>query len=198
MANPYEVEHNIKTTSKARTRRPSMSSFFNQLSQIETTTLSSTHNNVNSTPTPVDVAAAERLLQEQYRALLSTTADSEDARNTALLESLITDLETLIDQPPTEVNGVPRSYLDELERVPKKILKKNDTCPICNEAFLDDKYPLVVELPCHRTHRFDLECVGPWLRLQGTCPLDRKRMIKEKVEPVKDEEDEDDYDEMFA
>ncbi|XMA17195.1 hypothetical protein WAI453_009986 [Rhynchosporium graminicola] len=175
-----------------------MSSFFNQLSQIETTTLSSTHNNVNSTPTPVDVAAAERLLQEQYRALLSTTADSEDARNTALLESLITDLETLIDQPPTEVNGVPQSYLDELERVPKKILKKNDTCPICNEAFLDDEYPLVVELPCHRTHRFDLECVGPWLRLQGTCPLDRKRMIKEKVEPVKDEEDEDDYDEMFA
>ncbi|KAH7346598.1 hypothetical protein BKA65DRAFT_280866 [Rhexocercosporidium sp. MPI-PUGE-AT-0058] len=198
MANPYEVEHNIETSApKPRTRRPSMSSFFNQLSQIETETLSTPTNNVHSTPTPVDVAAAERLLQEQFRALLSTSEDADP--NTHLLESLITDLDSLITSPPTKVSGVPQSYLDELERVDKKHLKKSDTCPICNEAFLDDKFPLVVELPCHRTHRFDLECVGPWLRLQGTCPLDRKRLVKEKVVVEKaPEEEEEDYDEMFA
>jgi hypothetical protein len=83
--------------------------------------------------------------------------------------------------------------------VPKKALKATDTCPICGECFLDDKFPLVVQLPCHKTHRFDLECVGPWLRLQGTCPLDRKKLLKKKEvpKPAEDEE-EDDYDEMYA
>lgn len=89
---------------------------------------------------------------------------------------------------------MPQSYLDELERVPKKTLKKTDTCPICGEAFLDDEWPLVVQLPCHKTHRFDLDCVGPWLRMQGTCPLDRKELLKKKevVVVVDDDEEEDD------
>ncbi|KAL2069658.1 hypothetical protein VTL71DRAFT_14337 [Oculimacula yallundae] len=196
MANPYEVEHNIKAPTKISNRRPSMSSFFNQLSQIETTTT----NNPNSTPTPVDVAAAERLLQEQFRFLLNSADSSSSDPHADFLGRLITELDTDIDSPPTKVAGVPQSYLDELDRVDKKTLKKTDTCPICNEAFLDDEYPLVVQLPCHKTHRFDLECVGPWLRLQGTCPLDRKRMIKEKVvvEKKADDEEEEDYDDYYA
>lgn len=93
---------------------------------------------------------------------------------------------------------MPQSYLDELERVPKKSLKKTDTCPICSEPFLDDEFPLVVELPCHPTHKFDLECVGPWLRLNGTCPLDRKELMKKKgVEKLVDEEEEY-FDDMYA
>lgn len=60
-----------------------------------------------------------------------------------------------------------------LERVPRSFLTKSQSCPICNNPFLDDPYPLVVRLPCHSTHLFDLECVRPWLRLRGTCPLDR-------------------------
>ncbi|KAH7397811.1 hypothetical protein BKA64DRAFT_48276 [Cadophora sp. MPI-SDFR-AT-0126] len=196
MANPYEVEHNIKNSApKTRTRRPSMSSFFNQLSQIETSTLPTPHNNTHSVPTPVDVAATERLLQEQFRALLNTSSDN---RNQDYLTSLIEYLETQIDSPPEKVEGVPQSYLDALERVDKRTLKRSDVCPICNEVFLDDEYPLVVRLPCHKTHVFDLECVGPWLRLQGTCPLDRKKMLekKEVVKVVDDEEEE--YDDMFA
>jgi hypothetical protein len=65
----------------------------------------------------------------------------------------------------------------------------------------DDKYCLVVELPCHKTHRFDLDCVGPWLRLNGTCPLDRKDLMKKK-EIVKakagEDPDEEDYESMYA
>jgi len=53
---------------------------------------------------------------------------------------------------------------------------------------LDDAYPLVVELPCHKTHRFDLDCVGPWLRLNGTCPLDRKDLMKKREVPMKSKE----------
>jgi hypothetical protein len=172
-----------------------MSSFFNQLSQIETDSTSSrSHNNPNAIPTPVEMAAAERLLQDQFSALLQ---DSDNPDHGAFLESLINAVQSQIEDPPEKVAGVPQSYLDELERVPKKALKKSDVCPICAEKFLDDEYPLVVQLPCHKTHRFDLECVGPWLRLQGTCPLDRKDLRKKEVPKVEKEEEED-YDEMFA
>ncbi|TVY37129.1 putative RING finger protein [Lachnellula subtilissima] len=185
MASPYEVEHGIKpSTTTKPTRRPSMSSFFAQLSQIETT-------NPHAQPTPVEVSAAERLLQDQLTTLrLSAPTES----NQALLTELISAIEMQIEHPPEKAAGVPQSYLDELDRVPKKLLKKTDTCPICGEAFLDDDYPLVVQLPCHKTHRFDLDCVGPWLRMQGTCPLDRKELMKKKEipKPVEDDEEEDD------
>ncbi len=42
---------------------------------------------------------------------------------------------------------------------------------------MKDPYPLVVRLPCHKSHMFDLECIGPWLRLHSTCPLDRKDLF---------------------
>lgn len=47
---------------------------------------------------------------------------------------------------------------------------------------MEDPYPLVVRLPCHPTHLFDLECVRPWLRLRGTCPLDRTDFGKQQRE----------------
>jgi hypothetical protein len=103
------------------------------------------------------------------------------------------------DDPPTELKGVPNSFLDELERVPKKALKPSDTCPICVNPFLEDKYPLVVQLPCHEDHRFDLDCIGPWLKLNSTCPLDRKELLKKKQPPPPPADDEEeDYDDMYA
>lgn len=170
-----------------------MSSFFNALSQVESTD----NNNPHALPTPVDMVAAARLVQEQFLTLQRT---SVDAPNEALLSRLVQDMEHIIEDPPTKVAGVPPSYLDSLDRVPKKQMKKSDTCPICSEKFLDDEYPLVVELPCHPTHRFDLDCVGPWLRLNGTCPLDRKVLMKKKevVKAKDDDEDEEDYDSLYA
>lgn len=96
-----------------------------------------------------------------------------------------------------------------LDRIPRASLKPSQTCPICNTSFLEDPYPLVVRLPCHPTHLFDLECVRPWLRLRGTCPLDRTDFGKKEREKeaerrramekrFADEEDEDDYDGMYA
>ncbi|KAH8601136.1 hypothetical protein B0O99DRAFT_608082 [Bisporella sp. PMI_857] len=197
MSNPYEVEHNIKDKPAAKSRRPDMSTFFSKLSHIQTDP--STHSNPNATPTPVDIAAAAQLIQDQYRTILSS---DPSAQTTSLLTALLSSLDSTIDAPPTEIQGVPQSYLDSLERVPKKELKEGDSCPICAERFLDDEYPLVVELPCHKTHRFDLECVGPWLRLNGTCPLDRKELNKKK-EVVKEKkkdmgEDEEEYDDLYA
>ena len=171
-----------------------MSTFYNQLSQVE---VDASHNNPHATPTPVDMAATYQLLLDQFSVF---RLDAPDANRQAFFERLMDSIQQSIDQPPSKVTGVPQSYLDALERVPKKQLKKADTCPICNEPFLDDEFPLVVELPCHPSHRFDLDCVGPWLRLQGTCPLDRKDMMKKKEVPKQaDEEDEEeDYESMYA
>ncbi|EEH09506.1 conserved hypothetical protein [Histoplasma capsulatum G186AR] len=107
----------------------------------------------------------------------------------------------------------PAHSLPALERVPTSSLKPSQACPICSNPFLDDPYPLVVRLPCHTSHLFDLECVRPWLRLRGTCPLDRtdfgkkeRERERERIERLKkkrsgngDGEDEDEeWDGMYG
>ncbi|KAI9653717.1 MAG: hypothetical protein M1829_001139, partial [Trizodia sp. TS-e1964] len=61
-------------------------------------------------------------------------------------------------------------------------------------------YPLVVRLPCHSSHMFDLECITPWLKLHTTCPLDRKDLLKKPEHATAPSEatDEDEWDEMYA
>lgn len=92
--------------------------------------------------------------------------------------------------------GVDDAFLDTLERVDVKKLKDDDTCPICTNDYKSDPHPLVVELPCNSKHRFDLECIGPWLKLNKTCPLCRTDVTikKNKVEYVDSEEEEDGWD----
>ncbi|CAI5758314.1 unnamed protein product [Candida verbasci] len=119
--------------------------------------------------------------------------------------TIIQMLESLDDKPK---KGVDSEFLDTLERVPISELK-NEVCPICTNKFIDDPYPLVVRLPCGRgvNHIYDLDCIGPWLQLNSTCPLDRidlldlKRQRKDKIQQEidkakeeDDEEEEDDWD----
>lgn len=177
-----------------------MSSFFNQLSQIETRSSKDpalNHNNPHAVATPGEISAAERLLQDQFTTLFASSTDETHRQR---LERWAEELQEQIEGEKAKPDGVPQSYLDALERVDKRKLKKGDSCPICAENFLDDQFPLVVQLPCHPTHKFDLECVGPWLRLQGTCPLDRKELMKKKEvsKPSKVEGDEEEFDDMYA
>lgn len=101
----------------------------------------------------------------------------------------------------------------ELDRVPRSALKSSQSCPICSNAFLDDPYPLVVRLPCHPTHIFDMECIRPWLRLRGTCPLDRtdfgkkqrerelerrKQLEKRRTAQAAAEEEDEEWDGMYG
>lgn len=76
--------------------------------------------------------------------------------------------------------GVSQEVIDSLERVALKDIPEKDTadCPICTNKFTDNDYPLIVKLPCHlkkggKQHVFDLECIGPWLEMNSTCPLCR-------------------------
>jgi len=177
-----------------------MATFTSQLHQIVPETSGATpqqeHNNPHAVPNPVEVAALYRLLQDQM-GTLATTAPTDENRD--LLRELVEALEVDVANPPMEIPGVSQEYVDSLDRVARKTLKADDTCPICAEAYLDDKYCLVVELPCHHSHRFDLECVGPWLRSKGTCPLCRKELAKKKeVAKADEEEDEDDMDGLYA
>ncbi|KAL8800098.1 MAG: hypothetical protein Q9182_005410 [Xanthomendoza sp. 2 TL-2023] len=187
----YEVEHNIPKNDPTpqHTRRPDLSTFFSNLELVNT---SSTQNS-NATPMPADMRAVFITLSDAFRTMRQDGGGS-------LLDTLIESLEADADSPPREVQGVSDTFLDELDRVPKKSLKQADLCPICGNPFLDDQYPLVVRLPCHRDHIFDLECIAPWLKLHATCPMDRKNLLKRKqpTPPPVEEESDGEYDEMFA
>lgn len=183
-----------------RGRRVDMASFFSLLNQISESNPADAphaghHQNPHATPTPVDSAALFRLLQDQLLTLHNTapTADNRD-----FLEQLISSLEADINDPPSRIKGVSQEFIDMLDRVNKKRLAKDDDCAICKVPYLEDEWCLVVELPCKGKHRFDLECVGPWLRSKGTCPMCREEMGKKEAPVVEDDEEDEDPDMLYA
>ncbi|KAL6712247.1 hypothetical protein ACN47E_000124 [Coniothyrium glycines] len=197
----YEVEHNISTKddkSHPPPRRPDLSTFFSQLELVDTSDPQA-HTNTHALPQPENMAAAFRLLANAFEMMRGRPADEGSGSGDGdLLANMIEVLRQNADDPPAELKGVPDSFLDELERVPNKALKAGDTCPICVNPFLEDEYPLVVQLPCHKDHRFDLDCIRPWLKLNSTCPLDRKELLKKKLPPPPPSDNEEDYDDMYA
>ncbi|KAF1845170.1 uncharacterized protein K460DRAFT_405439 [Cucurbitaria berberidis CBS 394.84] len=195
----YEVEHNISAADDKQQqppRRPDLSTFFSQLELVDTSDPQA-HTNAHALPQPEHMAAAFRLLANAFEMMRGRPADESSGEND-LLADMIEVLRQNADDPPSELKGVPDTFLDELERVPKKALKAADTCPICVNPFLEDKYPLVVQLPCHKEHRFDLDCIRPWLKLNSTCPLDRKELLAKKQPPPIEDDDDGEYDEMYA
>lgn len=154
---------------------------------------------------PGDVSAAFRSLAEVFGVMRM----DNDGEGGELLDSMMGELMNSAERPPKEVEGVDEEYIAKLERVNIKKVKKDADCPICGNAFSDDSHPLLVRLPCHPTHIFDLECVRPWLRLRGTCPLDRvdlaKRERERKKKHVEDikknaapEDDEEEWDGLYG
>ncbi|PZD43218.1 hypothetical protein A1F97_03023 [Pyrenophora tritici-repentis] len=172
----YEVEHNIKDEQPQQpARRPDLSTFFSQLELVDTSDPSA-HTNPNALPQPENMAAAFRLLANAFETMRGRPSDDSNGDGD-LLANMIQVLRENADDPPTELKGVPDSFLDELERVPKKALKETDTCPICVNPFLE----------------------GPWLKLNSTCPLDRKELLKKKQPPPPPaDDDEEEYDDMYA
>ncbi|EEA28412.1 hypothetical protein TMatcc_003257 [Talaromyces marneffei ATCC 18224] len=191
----YEVEHNTddlsSTTPQTHPRRPDLSTFFATLSEI-TPNPSETRTREYAVPVPGDVSAAFRSLAEAFEYIrrehdvgdagAGAGEGGEHGHDSALIDQMIEALLQGADMPPREVEGVNEEFCATLDRIPRSSLKESQSCPICSNPFLDDPYPLVVRLPCHPTHLFDLECVTPWLRLRGTCPLDRTDFGKQQRE----------------
>ncbi|GAB7363455.1 hypothetical protein MBLNU230_g3728t1 [Neophaeotheca triangularis] len=198
----YEVEHNIpsKREQSPPRRRPDLSTFFSNLEQVDTSGDRQPHNS-HSLPLPGDVSATYRTLANAFAMMQG--GESPDTQgtdnNNELLGRLVASLMESAENPPTEVQGVSDEFISELERVPKKNLKSDMSCPICSNAFVEDPHPLVVQLPCHKDHIFDLECIQPWLKLNPTCPLDRQNLVKKKAPPPPPQDDEEgEYDDMYA
>ncbi|KAF2670459.1 hypothetical protein BT63DRAFT_386922 [Microthyrium microscopicum] len=183
----YEAEHNLAPssastiTAPSRRHLPDLATFYSSLRSVEAPT--------NVEPLPVNVEASYVLLAEALRA-------NDNPSET--VEHMLANLLEGAANPPTRVEGVSEAFLDGLERVKKSSLG-DGMCPICGEKFVDDPYPLVVRLPCHPDHKFDLECIKPWLKLNPTCPMDRKNLVKKKTPPPPPaDEEEEDYDEYYA
>ncbi|KAI9696499.1 MAG: hypothetical protein M1820_008127 [Bogoriella megaspora] len=196
----YEVEHNVPTDKPTAStpRRPDLSTFFSTLEHVDTSG-SRAPSNSNAVPHPVDISAAFRTLANTFAMMAPSGAQAQEGNN-ELIERLVSELMASAEDPPKEVEGVSDEFLAQLERIPKGKLKKSEVCPICSNPFLDDQYPLVVRLPCHKDHVFDLECITPWLKLNPTCPLDRQVLVKKKEEKkvVVDDDEEDEGDMMYA
>ncbi|THX14562.1 hypothetical protein D6D13_02809 [Aureobasidium pullulans] len=195
----YEVEHNIKEEKKkneAPPRRPDLSTFFTTLDLVDTS--GDRHpQNAHSLPLPGDVSAAFRNLANAFSMMQGGGHGESQDGTDQLLGRMIEQLMQESENPPREVKGVSDDFLAQLDRVPKTSLKDKD-CPICGNPFLDDSHPLVVQLPCHKDHLFDLECITPWLKLNPTCPLDRKELVKKRAPTPPPDEEDGEYDDMYA
>ena len=138
------MEHNIPTNeqrSEHAPRRPDLSTFFSTLELVDTSD-SQAHNNTHAVPQPENMAAAFRLLANAFEMMRGRAPADEEHNHggeSDLLANMIEVLRENADDPPTELKGCPDSFLDELERIPKKSLKKTDTCPICVNPFLEGK-----------------------------------------------------------
>lgn len=124
---------NLTQTSKRPTRRPDLSTFYSTVNEAYGD--EETINNPNSAPTPENVTASFRLLADAFEIILN-----EHGGDNAELRNMIAELETTAGQPPKEREGVPDSFLVDLDRVAKSKLKKDDKCPICSEPFLDGEF----------------------------------------------------------
>ncbi|KAK4229372.1 hypothetical protein QBC38DRAFT_115574 [Podospora fimiseda] len=197
MVTQYDIEHGIKrsATPSTKPRRVDMSSFNAHFSNTFPT--EPNHQNPHATANPADISALFRLLQDQFGILASDASDPENRR---FLESLVQELEEDVLHPPQVIESVSEETLASLERIDRKKLKDDETCHICRQRFLDDPYCLVVELPCHKSHRFDLECIESWLRLKPSCPLCRAEVGKKKVvaPPPDDDEEDDDMNGLYG
>ena len=58
-----------------------------------------------------------------------------------------------------------------------------DSCVICLDKF--QKGTKVIALPCDPHHIFHSVCISKWVQEKKSCPLDRKRITKKKLELYK-------------
>jgi hypothetical protein len=85
---------------------------------------------------PAAIETSIRILMDAFNTMRAEHTDGD----THLLDSMIEQLGAQADNLPRQLKGMPDTYLDELDRVPKKDLKKDQSCPICTLPFLDGMF----------------------------------------------------------
>lgn len=92
-------------------------------------------------------------------------------------------LDSIITRLLNQLDGVgpPPAPEDAIENLPTTTITKEEVdkvlqCSVCMEDFqLDEK---VRQMPC--LHNFHTDCIVPWLKLHGTCPICRKSLVPEQ------------------
>ena len=133
------VEHNIPTTQQPEQprRRPDLSTFFSTLDLVDTSGTRQPQN-AHSLPLPRDISAAFRNLANAFEMMRgSDGAVQQQDSHDELLGRLVESLMQSAEHPPSEVEGVSDEFIEQLERVPKKSLKEDMSCPICSNPFLE-------------------------------------------------------------
>ncbi|KAI5963403.1 hypothetical protein KGF57_001281 [Candida theae] len=202
----YEEEHNITRTQPVQDDSQRRGRHHETLSGIIDSFIHShqTYHDHNSDAVP----SFEDRFTESTTSLESISAALNQLRsldNSDLADSLL----NILDSNPKQ-KGVNAEFLDTLERVPVSQLSDDEFCPICTNKFKDDKYPLIVKLPCgvkNSKHYFDLECIGPWLMTNSTCPMcrtnvleveeNRRKRIEEEIRKAREDDSEEDAEERW-
>ncbi|KAF3491331.1 uncharacterized protein GIQ15_00848 [Arthroderma uncinatum] len=214
----YEVEHstaeNNNTASSGTSRqpgshrstRPDLSTFFATLNEISPYQ-GEQRTRPHAVPVPGDVSAAFRSLAEAFDVMrrggdnaplpIYDGRDPEigNTEQGPLIEEMIRALLQEAEAPPREVEGVSEEFCDMLDRIPTSKLKESQSCPICNNPFLEDSHPLVVRLPCHTSHLFDLET--DFGKKERQKEQERLERLMKKSNGLNDDDDEE-WDGMYA
>jgi hypothetical protein len=74
------------------------------------------------------------MLADAYEMILTQHMDNP------LLRGLIEQLDEAAHDPSQGEQGMPETFFVDLDRIDKKKLKEDETCPICSEPFLDGEY----------------------------------------------------------
>lgn len=122
-------------------------------------------------------------LRSQLREIFRRQGLGDESAVLRILSQLIPESlqeEWLSQMEESEKKGCPDSFIDSLPRIPKSKLKPESNCAICCGNYLDDDYPLVVQLP-HCGHEFDLECITVWFSKSTSCPLCRDDVMSHKI-----------------
>ncbi|XP_005182787.1 E3 ubiquitin-protein ligase Iruka [Musca domestica] len=96
-------------------------------------------------------------------------------------EGLDTIVTQLLNQ--METSGPPPLAKDKIDEIPKveitpEEIERKLQCSVCWEDFKIQE--MVRKLPC--SHVYHEECIVPWLKLHGTCPICRKSLNGEEDE----------------
>ena len=137
-ANKYIVEHNISADKPEQPRRrPDLSTFFSTLDLVDTSG-DRQPQNANSLPLPRDISAAFRNLANAFEMMRGGDESINPHQGQDdLLGTLVESLMQSAEHPPSEVQGVSDEFIEQLDRVPKKSLKPDMSCPICSNPFLE-------------------------------------------------------------
>ncbi|KAJ3012795.1 UNVERIFIED_CONTAM: hypothetical protein HDU68_001023 [Siphonaria sp. JEL0065] len=105
-----------------------------------------------------------------------------DPRDYAFGQSGIDDIMTQLMEQTNQANAPPHLTESEIARLPRTTVKGSDLgehseCPVCQDEFTNEgDGEVVVHLSCN--HHFHPACIESWLKLNATCPVCRKEVVR--------------------